>query len=296
MYAAGKYYILYHAASRSAFYFVILKKHNTMGEIKIPKTIHYCWLSGEEMPADIVKCMDSWKARMPEYKLVLWDTNKFDVGSHAFVREACQVKKWAFASDYIRLYALYTEGGIYLDTDVYVEKSFDCFLENGFFSAVEYLEGKARKGLHLLNGDGTLKDRNAGVFTHGIQIQAAIMGAVKGHPFLKSCMERYDGKHFILEDGSYSNRLLSPQIYADVAVDYGFRYKNELQRLKNDMTVYPNAMFPCALPHIVDGYYAVHLCKGEWRDPGLKERILSVLHQNGFLRWLFGKKKIKKVF
>jgi len=240
--------------------------------------------------------MDSWKARMPDYRLVLWDMNKFDVSSHTFVKEACQAKKWAFASDYIRLYALYTEGGIYLDTDVYVEKSFDRFLENGFFSAVEYLEGKAKKGLHLLNSDGTLKDRSVGIFTHGIQIQAAIMGAVKGHPFLKSCMDRYNGKHFILDDGSYSNRPISPQIYADVAIDYGFRYKNEMQKLKDNMTIYPNAVFPCALPHVVDESYAVHLCKGEWRNRGFGEKALSGLRMNNFLRGLFGKKRIKKIF
>jgi mannosyltransferase OCH1-like enzyme len=98
----------------------------------IPKKIHYCWLSGEKMPEDAISCMKSWQKMMPEYELVLWDTNRFDVNSVPFVAEAVSVKKWAFAADYIRLYALYTEGGIYLDTDVFVRKSFTNLLDCGF--------------------------------------------------------------------------------------------------------------------------------------------------------------------
>ena len=70
---------------------------------------------------------------MPDYELVLWDQNKFDITSVPFVEEACRVKKWAFACDYIRMYAIYKEGGIYMDTDVRVIKKFDRFLHHGFF-------------------------------------------------------------------------------------------------------------------------------------------------------------------
>jgi hypothetical protein len=259
----------------------------------IPKKIHYCWLSGEKMPKELIKCIDSWKKHMPEYELVLWDMNKFDINSHTFVEEACRVKKWAFASDYIRLYALYTEGGIYLDTDVYVKKSFNDFLDNEFFSAVEYHPEFIKSGLHLLNEDGTLKSRDAGIFTHGIQIQAAIMGGVKGHPFPKSCMDWYDNKHFILENGTFHDKLISPHIYADVAVDYGFRYKNELQKLKHSMTIYPNTIFPGGLSHAVEESYAVHICRGDWR--GLGSKIILRLRWNNFARKLLGKKKIQKV-
>jgi mannosyltransferase OCH1-like enzyme len=86
--------------------------------MSIPKKIHYCWLSGDEIPAETVKCINTWKKIMPEYELVLWDKNKFDIKSVPFVEEACKVKKWAFAADFIRLYAIYNEGGIYMDTDV----------------------------------------------------------------------------------------------------------------------------------------------------------------------------------
>jgi len=59
----------------------------------IPKIIHYCWLSGEKMPEDTIKCMETWKKIMPEYKLVLWDKNKFDINSVVFTQKACKVKK-----------------------------------------------------------------------------------------------------------------------------------------------------------------------------------------------------------
>jgi mannosyltransferase OCH1-like enzyme len=109
----------------------------------IPKKIHYCWLSGEQMPEEMVVCMKTWQKVMPEYEMVLWDTNKFNINSVSFVAEAFRVKKWAFAADYIRLYAVYTEGGIYLDTDVFVRKSFDDFLDYDFFTSLEYNEKTA---------------------------------------------------------------------------------------------------------------------------------------------------------
>jgi mannosyltransferase OCH1-like enzyme len=200
--------------------------------MSIPKKIHYCWLSGEEMPEDTVKCINSWKSKMPGYELVLWDKNKFDITSAPFVEEACQAGKWAFASDFIRMYAIYTEGGIYLDTDVYVIKSFDDFLNHGFFTSLEY-DKKAviqQDAYELLNEDGTLKNAGDRILNRGIGIQAAVFGGVKGHPFAKSCMDWYTDKHFILSDGRpYYEELVSPVIYADVAIEYGFMYKDELQ-------------------------------------------------------------------
>ena len=151
----------------------------------IPKKIHYCWLSGEPLPGNLVKCLSSWRNVLNDYEIIKWDAQSFDVDSVPFVKEACSVKKWAFASDYIRLHALYEEGGIYLDTDVYVRKRFDSFLSHDFFSAVEYHPGivKSQKTLTLLNSDGSKKNKADAV--PGIGVQAAFMGSVPGHPFVK---------------------------------------------------------------------------------------------------------------
>jgi hypothetical protein len=264
-----------------------------MNGANIPKTIHYCWLSGEKMPAGTMRCLDSWKEHLPEYRLVLWDTNRFDIDSNRFVKGACSAKKWAFASDYIRLYALYTEGGIYFDTDVFVKKSFDRFLGDGFFTGMEYHAKFAKKRLHLLNGDGSLKNPDSGeIVSHGIQIQAAIMGGVAGHPFPKACMDWYDNRHFSVVEWTASDNLISPCVYAHVALKYGFRYKNELQRLEHDMVVYPNSVFAGNRTQTEKDTCAVHLCDGAWR--GKRYKILRKLRENGFLRILFGKKKLER--
>ena len=104
----------------------------------IPKIIHFCWLSGEKYPELVQKCISSWKKTMPDFQIICWTTENFDINSNTFVREAVACKKWAFASDYIRLYALYHYGGIYIDSDVFVFKSFEPFLANRAFSSVEY--------------------------------------------------------------------------------------------------------------------------------------------------------------
>ena len=91
----------------------------------ITRIVHYCWLSGDPYPESIQRCIDSWKRILPDYELVLWDTKRFDLSSSVWVKQAFESKKYAFAADYIRMYALYHFGGIYLDSDVEVLKPFD---------------------------------------------------------------------------------------------------------------------------------------------------------------------------
>ena len=94
----------------------------------IPKTIHYCWFGKSEMPELAKKCIASWHKYMPEYEYKLWNEDNFDVYSVPYTKEAYDVKKYAFVSDYVRLYALNKEGGIYLDVDFEVFKSFEDLL------------------------------------------------------------------------------------------------------------------------------------------------------------------------
>ena len=141
----------------------------------IPKIIHLCWLSGDAFPNKIAKCIDSWKRIMPDYEIVLWDTKRFDLNQSLWVKQAFEKKKYAFAADYIRFYALYTMGGIYLDSDVEVLKRFDDFLDLPYFIGAE----KA----------GTP--------------EAAIIGAEKGCKWVKDILDTYQDKTFIKEDGTY---------------------------------------------------------------------------------------------
>ena len=89
----------------------------------IPKIIHFCWMSGDAYPEKIKKCIESWKQKLPDYEIWLWDTNRFDINQSIWVKEAFEAKRYAFCADYIRCYALYNYGGVYLDSDVEVLKS-----------------------------------------------------------------------------------------------------------------------------------------------------------------------------
>lgn len=84
----------------------------------IPKIIHYCWFGGKEMPALLQLCIASWKKYLPDYQIKCWDETNFDFNMAPLCKEAYAAKKWAFVADYCRIYALYTEGGIYMDTDI----------------------------------------------------------------------------------------------------------------------------------------------------------------------------------
>lgn len=103
----------------------------------IPKIIHYCWLSGDPFPEKIQHCINSWRKVLPDYEFVLWDTKRFPLELSPWVKEAFKAKKYAFAADYIRVYAIYHYGGIYLDCDVEVIKRFDDLLHLPYFVGEE---------------------------------------------------------------------------------------------------------------------------------------------------------------
>ncbi len=113
----------------------------------IPKIIHFCWLSDEPYPESIQKCMNSWKEKLPDYEIWKWDFKRFPKGSAKWVDQAFEKRKYAFAADYIRLYALSNYGGIYLDSDVEVLKSFDDLLHLPYFIGME----NTPKGIYTLS-------------------------------------------------------------------------------------------------------------------------------------------------
>ncbi|MCL2844558.1 MAG: polysaccharide biosynthesis protein [Chitinivibrionia bacterium] len=236
----------------------------------IPKKIHYCWLSGEEFPDKVKKCMQTWKDIMPDYEFILWDMDRFDINSADFVKEAVNVKKWAFASDYIRLHALYTEGGIYLDTDVIVKKSFDGFLEHDFFSAIEFFPYIGNKNFIDLYDDGTVMQRIS-----GYALQSAIFGSVAGHPFLKDCLNFYKDRHFILPDGSFADKIISPDICATIAQKYGFRYKNEEQNLAHGMIIFPSSILASNVWGFTKNSFAIHCAVGGWRSKSFWGKLIT---------------------
>jgi mannosyltransferase OCH1-like enzyme len=259
----------------------------------IPKKIHYCWLSGERMPKQILDSIKSWKQVMPDYELILWDKNKFDVNSVQWVAEACSVKKWALAADYIRLYAVYTEGGIYFDSDVYTLKSFDDFLNYDFFSCFEW-ENSTKIFKDVINSD-----LNNIQVVGGIQFEAAIFGGIQGHPFLMDCMNWYENHHYILPNGKYNDEIIAPQIYAAIAQKYGFRYIHEEQKLKNNMIIFPQGtkfyspFHNARMKEISHDIYAIHWHAAAWvfKYNIIKKAIMKIKN-NDYIRKLFGKKPV----
>lgn len=238
---------------------LILLTRNVM----IPKIIHYCWLSEDPFPAQIRKCMATWQAVHPDYEIKHWSTENFDVNSVPYVKEAYMARKWGFAADYIRMYALYSEGGIYLDTDVMLLKRLDDFLGNSFFSSMEYHPIQVEKcgAMAHLDADGHRKDD---AYIEGIQIQAAVMGAEPGNAFVKKVLDWYQGKHFVKDDGSLSTDVLSPYIYARVAEDFGFIYKDVEQSLAGGVHIYPSETFAGNKHEVTPRSYAIHLCAHSW--------------------------------
>jgi len=160
----------------------------------IPKIIHYVYIT-DKIPDKIQGYIDNWKKLMPDYQFIRWNRENFDIESTKWVKQAVGAEKWAFVADYIRLYALYNLGGIYLDSDVEVLKPFDNLLELPYFLGKE----KTPAG-----------------------IECAILGAEPKCQWIKDCLDYYTGREFILPNNKY-DMLPLPRIWkAILGKKYGF--------------------------------------------------------------------------
>lgn len=213
----------------------------------------------------VQKCMDTWQRVMPDYRLRLWDAESFDFGSVPFVKQAFESKKWAFVADYVRLYALFEEGGIYLDSDVQVFRSFDPFLKYSFFTShelhpVNFTQAERAK----LDGDHRPLDPDQLVY--GLNVQAAMMGGEKGNAFLRDCLAMYESKTFV----NGNSKILYSQIIgpglSKVAERYGYVYDPVEQRLLANMAIFRPEIFAGNGKLVTEESFAVHLCNGSWSD------------------------------
>jgi hypothetical protein len=259
----------------------------------ISKKIHYVWLGNKRKSMLIQKSIDSWRKVMPDYEIICWDIH--NIPSHHWVEEAIAVGKWAFASDYIRLYALYNEGGIYLDTDVYVQKRFDRFLVHDFFTAVEYNEKKfidTASGV-LLHEDGTKIGTDT--IIQGLTIQSAIIGSSKNNNMILTAMQYYDANHFLDKNNNKNYKYLAPDVLAMTMEKYGFKYRNVYQDLGNNAVVYPTEIFASGLKEMLStmggGGYAVHLYASTWKDYSFIDKIIWKIKT--LIKTLVVTKKIK---
>ena len=241
----------------------------------IPKIIHLCWLSGDPYPPKIAKCLKSWEKYLSDYEIILWDTKRFDLNSSDWVRQAFETKKYAFAADYIRFYALYNFGGIYLDSDVEVLRDFDDLLDLPYFIGAE----KAQTP------------------------EAAIIGAEKGCDWIKQCLDYYNNRFFVKEDGSFDIRKLPEIMVEQINKLKPLRVlslKESLDIRKLDMqnevlefndVFFSPKVFDSREVEITPYTYAIHHYQNSWFSPKAK----AYYRFRAFLVKLFGLAFVRKL-
>lgn len=213
----------------------------------IPKVIHYCWFGGNPKPELALQCIESWKKFCPDYKIVEWNEEKFDIHSNPYVQEAYEVRKFAFVTDYVRLYAMFTEGGIYMDTDVMVLKNLDSYLKHSAFSG----------------------------FESKTKIPTGIMAAEKGHPLISKLLDYYNDRHF-LKDDKTCDMTTNVEIITSMLLPKGFVPNGEYQEVDN-MAFYPQNVFCPEHKKLTNRKYmldtaTIHYFAGSWKSAKTKKR------------------------
>jgi hypothetical protein len=222
------------------------------GIMTIPKIIHYCWLSDDPVPEEYRKHTESWKTQLSDYQFMLWDTKRFDIRQTAWTRQAFATEMYAYAADYIRFFAVYAYGGIYLDMDVEVVKPFDELLDSGLMLAYEN---------HISDN-----------------LEAGCFGAAKGHEYIKKCMAYYENTAFIdetkmahimgmgkSERNDYIDPMISPEVMKnafELFKDRGYKLFNwDYFTAKNVLTgVVRRTKNTYAVHHFATQYHSP-----EWR-------------------------------
>ena len=251
---------------------------------RIPRIIHYCWFGEKDYPEDIKKCIESWKI-LDNYQFVRWDESNCSFDENEFVKAAYKEKKYAFLSDYYRLKALYEYGGIYLDTDIIINKKLDKFLKHKGF---------------------------AGFFSD-CSIGTAVIGSAAGNEIIRDIIRMYDNAVLLPENQRKNKKELSVKnqklySYGFATNNYFFTYyflnkfkgvklNNKYQEFE-DFAIYPKEVFEVG--NFFREHYCLHLCKGDWRDNkendnNLEERIDSLFRNscyfNFFLKMIIRKKR-----
>ena len=188
----------------------------------IPKKIHYCWFGRNPLPKSALKCIASWKKYLPDYEIIEWNEDNFDVNSIPYTAQAYAAKKYAFVSDYARFKILYDHGGLYFDTDVEVICQMDDIIARGPFMGFEVNPNPQRP---------------YGAVAAGLGIAAE-----KGMTLYKSILDYYSQLSFILADGSYNIVDAVVNITTRELVKAGLQDIPGIQTVA-DTTIYPADYF-----------------------------------------------------
>ena len=236
--------------------------------MSIPKIIHYCWFGRNPKPELANRCISSWNKFCPDFELQEWNEDNFDITTAPlYVRQAYEAKKWAFVSDYVRLYALIQHGGIYMDTDVELVAPLDAFLKHSAFSGFE---------------DST-------------HVPTGIMACEKDFPLFLEFLRYYDNAAFILPDGTL-NTTTNVTTITNICRKKGFIPDNKLQTI-DGFTLYPKDIF-CPLDYEsgqlmkTANTVSIHWFSGSWQAP---EQI-KAHKQIQILSKVFGRRLAEHIF
>ena len=186
----------------------------------IPKKIHYCWFGRNPLPPSAIKCINSWKKYFPDYEIIEWNEDNFDVNVLPYTAEAYAAKKYAFVSDYARFWILYTYGGLYFDTDVEVIRPMDDILAQGAFM-----------GKELDNVKSNRQAVNPGLG----------LGAEQGMELYKRMLDGYKDLKFILDNGERNPFSMIPMVTKFFEED-GLQVGGGIQKI-DEITIYPPDFF-----------------------------------------------------
>lgn len=206
----------------------------------IPKIIHYVWFGDKPFGEVEKKCIASWKKYCPDYKIMLWNEETFDVEKAGlYAQQAYQEKQWAFVSDVARLYALKEHGGVYMDTDMEVIRPLEDFLELPAFMGFEI----------------------------ETEISTGIIGCEPHNPIIEEWYHDYDNRTFVQEDGSF-DRTTNVIRFTGILKEKGFKMNNTKQTSEN-ITLFPRDYFSPKdyyTREIDDtkNTYAIHQFTGSW--------------------------------
>lgn len=236
-------------------------------ENNIPKIIHFCWFGGKKLPKLERECIASWRRMMPDYIIKEWNEETFDIeNAIPYVREAYNNKKYAFVSDYVRLYALYHDGGIYLDTDVRIIKPLGPILNNRI--SVMGFESDER-------------------------LSTAFIASLPKTNWIKALLDEYKTRTFLKDNGTF-DMTTNVDFISAIMKGKGLKSNGERQSI-NDIDVFPSEYFsPKSWENktytITENTYCIHYYSGTWHSPIV--RFLSFVFSNKTVAKIAGVKEI----
>lgn len=234
----------------------------------IPKVIHYCWFGGKPLSEIAQRCIASWKRFCPDYKIVEWNEDNYNLDTNTYISEAYKAKKWAFVSDYARFDILYRFGGIYFDTDVELIKPIDDIIALGPFMGCE----------NLSKSDIEETDDKCDV---NIAVAPGLgIAAISGMELYREILNSYEGIHFI--DGEKIDTTTVAVRITSILIQHGFQKENKLQYIAG-VYIYPYEYF-CPMNCntgkliITENTRSIHHYSASWHTP-LQKMITAVRYK-----------------